>query len=526
MIADLKPYGAMKDSGFPWLDAIPVNWEIRRAKYVLQETDTRWAEQSGQLLSVSQYTGITKRRLREGSDEPATRSATLEGYKVVAANDLAINIMLAWNGSLGVSPFDGVVSPAYCVYRFVRPREALLGVAREFLTADQRRDLMAWWLARPTRKTPNWDIVSNATIDGRKGLLLVEAKAHLSELKTDDACGAAEPNCGHIHNVVATVNDSLNLSSVMGWGLDAKTHYQLGNRFAWSWKLASMGIPVEALYAGGHFTQAGFNVCNNIAKWDGAAWLPLGTGVNGPFPEVFALASFTENDDEHLYAGGHFTSAGFVGANNIARWDGVTWTTVGGGMNGSVEVLKAIELEGRHVLLAGGQFTTAGAKPASRVAIWGPVGIAPPIVSHPGDDTVTEGDSIVLSVSVTGSATYQWRKDGTPLVDTRHITGSSSAMLTIANASLSDDGIYDVIVSNPCGDITSNSAVIDVRPPCTSDITLDGTVNVSDLLVVIQLWGPCFNFICAYADIAPPGGNNAVNVEDLLAVISSWGDCS
>jgi type I restriction enzyme S subunit len=42
----------------------------------------------------------------------------LEGYKVIAVNDLAVNIMLAWNGSLGVSPFDGVVSPAYCVYRF------------------------------------------------------------------------------------------------------------------------------------------------------------------------------------------------------------------------------------------------------------------------------------------------------------------------------------------------------------------------------------------------------------------------
>ncbi|MFN8744751.1 MAG: restriction endonuclease subunit S [Phycisphaerales bacterium] len=42
----------------------------------------------------------------------------MEGYKVIAVNDLAVNIMLAWNGSLGVSPFDGVVSPAYCVYRF------------------------------------------------------------------------------------------------------------------------------------------------------------------------------------------------------------------------------------------------------------------------------------------------------------------------------------------------------------------------------------------------------------------------
>ncbi|MCX5690270.1 MAG: restriction endonuclease subunit S, partial [Planctomycetota bacterium] len=106
------------DTREPWLGAAPSHWQLRRAKYVLSEIDNRWAGKTGTLLSVSQYTGVTKRRLREGSDEPATRSATLEGYKVIAVNDLAVNIMLAWNGSLGVSPFDGVVSPAYCVYRF------------------------------------------------------------------------------------------------------------------------------------------------------------------------------------------------------------------------------------------------------------------------------------------------------------------------------------------------------------------------------------------------------------------------
>jgi len=118
MIDALKPYPEYTDTGEPWLGAAPSHWRMRRAKYVLREIDNRWTERTGTLLSVSQYTGITKRRLREGSDEPATRSATLEGYKVIAVDDLAVNIMLAWNGSLGVSPFDGVVSPAYCVYRF------------------------------------------------------------------------------------------------------------------------------------------------------------------------------------------------------------------------------------------------------------------------------------------------------------------------------------------------------------------------------------------------------------------------
>jgi len=60
---------------------------------------------------------------------------------------------------------------------------------------------------------------------------------------------------------------------------------------------------------------------------------------------------------------------------------------------------------------------------------------------------------------------------------------------------------------------------------CEADVDGSGVVNVADLLLLIQLWGPCFNFVCGYADIAPPGGNHAVNVEDLLAVINAWGAC-
>jgi type I restriction enzyme, S subunit len=73
---------------------------------------------TGTLLSVSQYTGVTKRRLREGTDDPDTRASSLFGYKVAESQDLVVNIMLAWNGSLGVAPSAGLVSPAYCVYRF------------------------------------------------------------------------------------------------------------------------------------------------------------------------------------------------------------------------------------------------------------------------------------------------------------------------------------------------------------------------------------------------------------------------
>jgi type I restriction enzyme S subunit len=114
----LKPYPEYRDSGLPWLGKIPAHWDIRRAKYLLREMDARSLTGQEQLLSVSQYTGVTSRKGREREEEYVSRATSLIGYKQVASNDLVINIMLAWNGSLGVSPCDGIVSPAYCVYRF------------------------------------------------------------------------------------------------------------------------------------------------------------------------------------------------------------------------------------------------------------------------------------------------------------------------------------------------------------------------------------------------------------------------
>jgi hypothetical protein len=44
---------------------------------------------------------------------------------------------------------------------------------------------------------------------------------------------------------------SLGLKDTMdGWNLSHDSHYQLANRFAWAWKLASMGVPVVLVYLG------------------------------------------------------------------------------------------------------------------------------------------------------------------------------------------------------------------------------------------------------------------------------------
>lgn len=111
-------YEEYKKTDLEWLGEIPKHWEVKRIKYVFKEINERSNNGLEDLLSVSQYTGVTLRKEKVADTEMLlTNAISLVGYKLVKKNDLVINIMLAWNGSLGISNYDGIVSPAYGIYR-------------------------------------------------------------------------------------------------------------------------------------------------------------------------------------------------------------------------------------------------------------------------------------------------------------------------------------------------------------------------------------------------------------------------
>ncbi|MBK9060195.1 MAG: restriction endonuclease subunit S [Flavobacteriales bacterium] len=97
---------------------MPEHWALLRTKNFLREVNVRSKTGKEDLLSVSQYTGITRRKdsMRGGSGL-VTTAKTLVGYKLVEPGDLVMNIMLAWRGSQAVSPIAGITSPAYSVFR-------------------------------------------------------------------------------------------------------------------------------------------------------------------------------------------------------------------------------------------------------------------------------------------------------------------------------------------------------------------------------------------------------------------------
>lgn len=110
----LAPYPEYKEAGVGWLGSIPTHWPEKRAKYYFKEIDERSQTGEEEMLSVSHITGVTPR-----SEKNVTmfKAESNVGQKLCQPGDLVINTMWAWMSALGVSNHDGIVSPAYGVYR-------------------------------------------------------------------------------------------------------------------------------------------------------------------------------------------------------------------------------------------------------------------------------------------------------------------------------------------------------------------------------------------------------------------------
>jgi len=118
------------------------------------------------------------------------------------------------------------------------------------------RHLRSWWLAHERgANTPNWDIAASCEIEGKTGLILVEAKANVPELSVagksfdTNSSAASHENHDRIALAIAEACCALRQSGVVT-AISHGTHYQLSNRVAFAWKLASLGVPTVLVYLG------------------------------------------------------------------------------------------------------------------------------------------------------------------------------------------------------------------------------------------------------------------------------------
>ncbi len=115
--------------------------------------------------------------------------------------------------------------------------------------------LMGWWVPEPWRP-PTWDLIATGRVGDKFGILLVEAKANEKEFDwggkrlAPSASIGSKQNHGQITSCIQEANDALNGLCDGIFNLSIRSHYQLVNRAAHLWKLASCGIPVVLLYLG------------------------------------------------------------------------------------------------------------------------------------------------------------------------------------------------------------------------------------------------------------------------------------
>src|SRR5262249_1344947 len=111
---------------------------------------------------------------------------------------------------------------------------------------------------------------------------------------------------------------------------------------------------------------------NHIARWDGSAWHPLADGTEAGTSSVDGSVKSLTFIGTDLYVGGRFPTASGVFVNNVARWDGSGWSPLGGGLGDpsdtSVTVGALIASGGD--LYAGGLFDIADGMDANGIARW------------------------------------------------------------------------------------------------------------------------------------------------------------
>ncbi len=106
----ISKYPAYKDSGVEWLGEIPEHWDAVSLGSIMElKSDKNHPDY--EVLSVYREYGVIKKDSRDDNHNVTSENTT--NYKAVEPGDLVVNKMKAWQGSMGISPYKGIVSPAY-----------------------------------------------------------------------------------------------------------------------------------------------------------------------------------------------------------------------------------------------------------------------------------------------------------------------------------------------------------------------------------------------------------------------------
>lgn len=147
---------------------------------------------------------------------------------------------------------------------------------------------------------------------------------------------------------------------------------------------------------------------------------------------------------------------------------------------------------------------------------------APTVTADPASITRAPGATATFSVAATGGTpmTYEWRRNGTPVVNDARISGATTSTLTITGVNCIDDGSYECSALNSCGGDPSAAATLTVSGcACAGDVNGDGSVGLADLSILLTNFGGAGG--AGQGDINGDGQVTLADLSALLAVFRS-----
>lgn len=217
---------------------------------------------------------------------------------------------------------------------------------------------------------------------------------------------------------------------------------------------------------GGNAAPSGAVQFNDTWEWDGTAWILA--SVTGPSARAAASFAFNAGRSRSVLYGG-CAGSGCVWLGDTWEWTGSFWTQLSiSGPPARVQASMSYDVPRHRIVLFGG-WRGAALNETWELRVIG----SPAITLQPLPTSVCTGWMAFFGVTASGTGlSYQWRRAGVNLGDGPTGTGSvvsgaTTSALTVTGVTSADAGIYDCVITNACGSITSNSATLDVVSPTT-----------------------------------------------------------